>query len=163
MKKIILTAFAAIAVLGTSSVYAEIGNVQILSHGVISNLASLDYGNSKSSTSNIRGASYVMQSNVSFFQVGRMSSYECISTSSSDAQNQNGASQCLVIDSDGDKLRQNFARTEVTQKLIKGTVELIGLTGKYSGATGTGTYELQVMQGNGVTYLSNLVQMKISK
>ena len=61
------------------------------------------------------------------------------------------------------KLRQNFVRTEVTQKLIKGTVELIGLTGKYSGATGTGTYELQVIQGNGVTYLSNLVQMKVSK
>jgi len=163
MKKLILIAFAAIAVLDVPSAYAETGNVQLLSQGVFSNLASLDYGNAKSSTSNVRGAANVMQSDVSFFPVGRMSSFECIGASSSDAQNQSGTSQCLVIDSDGDKLRQNFVRTEVTQKLIKGTVELNGLTGKYSGATGTGTYELQVIQGNGVTYLSNLVKMKVSK
>lgn len=163
MKKLILIAFVAVAVLGVSSVYAETGNVQTLSHGVFSNLALLDYGNAKSSTSSIRGASKVMQSDVSFYGVGMMSSFECIGTYSSDANNQSGTSQCLVIDSDGDKLRQNFVRTEVTPKLIKGSVELIGLTGKFSGATGTGTYELQVMQGNGVTYLSNLVQMKVSK
>ncbi len=160
MIKIILTVIAACTV---GLACAESGNVQTLSHGIISNLASLDYGNAKSSTSNVRGAANVMQSDVSFFPVGRMSSFECIGASSSDAQNQSGTSQCLVIDSDGDKLRQNFVRTEVTQKLIKGTVELNGLTGKYSGATGTGTYELQVIQGNGVTYLSNLVKMKVSK
>ena len=160
MIKIILTVIAACTV---GLACAESGNVQTLSHGIISNLASLDYGNAKSSTSNVRGAANVMQSDVSFFPVGRMSSFECIGASSSDAQNQSGTSQCLVIDSDGDKLRQNFVRTEVTQKLIKGTVELNGLTGKYSGATGNGTYELQVMQGNGVTYLSNLVQMEVSK
>ena len=160
MIKIILTVIAACTV---GLACAESGNVQTLSHGIISNLASLDYGNAKSSTSNVRGAANVMQSDVSFFPVGRMSSFECIGASSSDAQNQSGTSQCLVIDSDGDKLRQNFVRTEVTQKLIKGTVELNGLTVKYSGATGTGTYELQVIQGNGVTYLSNLVKMKVSK
>ena len=163
MKKLILTAFAATAVLGTPLVYAESGNVQTLSGGIFSNALSLDYGNAKSSTSQVRGAGKILQSDVSFFPVGRVSSFECIGTTSSDAQNQSGTSQCLVIDSDGDKLRQNFVRTEVTQTRIKGTVELLGLTGKYSGATGTGTYELQVIQGNGVTYLSNLVQMKVSK
>jgi len=163
MKKLILNAFVAIAVLGTSSVYAETGNVQLLSGGIFMNTLSLDYGNGKSSTSQARGVGKVLQSDVSFFQLGRISSFECIATSSSDTNNQSGTSQCLVIDSDGDKLRQNFVRTEITPKLVKGTVELIGLTGKYSGATGTGTYEAQFLQGNGVTYVSNLVQMKVSK
>jgi len=160
MKKLL---FAALAVLSISSVYAESGNVQILAGGIFSNALSLDYGNAKSSTSQVRGGGKILQSDVSFFPVGIMNSYECISASSSDANNQSGTSQCLATDSDGDKFRQNFVRTEITPKLIKGTAEFMGLTGKYSGATGTGTYEVQVMPGNGVTYFTNLVQMKVSK
>jgi len=49
--------------------------------------------------------------------LNRISSFKCIGTSSSDSQNQSGTSQCLVIDSDGDKLQQNFVRTDVTQNL----------------------------------------------
>ena len=160
MKKLILTAFVACSV---GLACAESGNVETVSHGIISNSLTLDYGNSKSSTAQTRGAAKVMQSDVSFFPLGRVTSFECFGVNSSDGTNQSGTSQCLITDSDGDKLRQNFVRTEATPKLVKGTVDGVGLTGKYLGMTGIGTYELQLIQNNGYTYSSTVVKMKVTK
>ena len=160
MKKLILTAFVACSV---GLACAESGNVETVSHGVISNALTLDYGSSKSSTAQTRGVGKVLHSDVSFFPVGRVTSFECFGVNSSDGNNQSGTSQCLITDSDGDKLRQNFVRTEATPKLVKGTTDSVGLTGKYLGMTGIGTYELQLIQNNGNTYSSTVVKTKVTK
>ena len=71
--------------------------------------------------------------------------------------------QVMSTDSDGDKSRLNFVRGESTPQGFNGTVEIVGLTGKYEKVKGTCTYDLVRLVLNSTIHLSNHVKCSVSK
>ena len=70
---------------------------------------------------------------------------------------------CLSTDSDGDKSRLNFVRGESTPQGFNGTVEIVGLTGKFENVKGKCTYVVVRQVLNSTIHLSNQIKCSASK
>ena len=158
MKKIILTAFVACTV---GLAFAESGTYEGLSSGTTS-VTTNDFGNNKYSISNTSYTNRILKSTVSYFKVGSISVLQCLGISTVENSKSASNGTCLSTDSDGDKSRFNFVRTEITPQGFNGTTEIVGLTGKYEKVKGTCTYDAVRLVLNGTIHLSNYVKCSVS-
>jgi len=62
-----------------------------------------------------------------------------------------------------DKSRLNFVRGESTPQGFNGTVEIVGLTGKFENVKGTCTFDVVRHVLNSTIHLSNHVKCSVSK
>ena len=159
MKKIILTAFVACTV---GLAFAESGTYEGLSSGTVS-VTTNDFGNNKYSISNTSFTNRVVNSTVSFYKVGSISVSQCLGIATVENSKSAGNGTCLITDSDGDKSRSNFVRTEITPQGFNGTTEIVGLTGKYENVKGTCTYAAVRQVLNSTIHISNQTKCSVSK
>ena len=159
MKKIILTAFVACTV---GLAFAESGTYEGLSSGTVS-VTTNDFGNNKYSISNTSFTNRVVNSTVSFYKVGSISVSQCLGIATVENSKSVSNGTCLSTDSDGDKSRINFVRDESTPQGFNGTLEIVGLTGKYENVKGTCTYVAVRQVLNSTIHLSNQTKCSVSK
>ena len=159
MKKIILTAFVACTV---GLAFAESGTYEGISGGTVS-VTTNDFGDNKYSISNTSYTGRILKSTVSFYKVGSINVSQCLGVATVENSKSAGNGTCLSTDSDGDKSRLNFVRGESTPQGFNGTVEIVGLTGKYENVKGTCTYEAVRLVLNSTIHLSNHVKCSVSK
>ena len=159
MKKIILTVFVACTV---GFAFAESGTYEGLSSGTVSNTTN-DFGNNKYSISNTSYTGRILKSTVSFYKVGAISVMQCLGVSTVENSKIEGSGTCLSTDSDGDKSRLNFVRGESTPQGFNGTVEIVGLTGKFENVKGKCTYVVVRQVLNSTIHLSNQTKCSASK
>ena len=159
MKKIILTAFVACTV---GLAFAESGTYEGISGGTVS-VTTNDFGNNKYSISHTSYTGRILKSTVSYFKVGSISVLQCLGVATVENSKSAGNGSCLNTDSDGDKYRGNFVRGESTPQGFNGTVEIVGLTGKFENVKGTCTFDVVRQVLNSTTHLSNHVKCSVSK
>jgi hypothetical protein len=159
MKKIILTVFVACTV---GFAFAESGTFESMASGTVSNTTN-DFGNSKYSITNTTYTGRVVKSTLSFHKVGAISVSQCLGIATVENSKSAGNGSCLNTDSDGDKYRGNFVRGESTPQGFNGTVEIVGLTGKYEKVKGTCTFDVVRQVLNSTTHLSNHLKCSVSK
>ena len=159
MKKLILTAFVACSV---GLAFAESGTYEGLSSGTVSTTTN-DFGNNKYSITNTIYTSRILKSTVSFYKVGAISVLQCLGVATVENSKSAGNGTCLSTDSDGDKSRVNFVRGETTPQGFNGTLEIVGLTGKYENVKGTCTF-INVRQIlNSTIHLSTATKCSVTK
>ena len=159
MKKLFLTAFIACTV---GLAFAESGTYEGISSGTLS-VTTNDFGNNKYSITNTSYTSRILNSTVSFYKVGAISVMQCLGVSTVENSKIDGSGTCLSTDSDGDKSRVNFVRTESTPQGFNGTLEIVGLTGKFEKVKGTCTIDVVRHVLNSTIHLSNHVKCSVSK
>ena len=159
MKKLILTAFVACSM---GLVYAESGTYEGLSSGTTS-VTTNDFGNNKYSISNTSYTGRILKSTVSFYKVGAISVLQCLGVATVENSKNEGSGTCLSTDSDGDKSRVNFVRDEITPQGFNGTLEIVGLTGKFEKVKGKCTYVVVRQVLNSTIHLSNQSKCSVSK
>jgi len=159
MKKIILTVFVACTV---GFAFAESGTFESMASGTVSNTTN-DFGNSKYSITNTTYPGRVVKSTLSFHKVGAISVSQCLGIATVENSKSAGNGSCLNTDSDGDKYRGNFVRGESTPQGFNGTVEIVGLTGKFENVKGTCTFDVVRHVLNSTIHLSNHVKCSVSK
>ena len=159
MKKIILTV---IAVCSVGLACAESGTYETVSAGIAS-ITTNDFGDSKYSITNTSYTSRVINSTVSFYKVGAISVSQCLGIITVENSKTNGNGACSSSDSDGDKLRLNYVRGDSTPQGFIGTVEIVGLTGKFENVKGTCTFDVVRHVLNSMIHLSNHVKCSVSK
>jgi restriction endonuclease S subunit len=159
IKKIILTAFVACTV---SLAFAESGTYEGISSGTTS-VTTNDFGNNKYSISNTSYTGRILKSTVSYFKVGSISVVQCLGVATVENSKSVSNGTCLSTDSDGDKSRVNFVRNEITPQGFNGTLEIVGLTGKYENVKGTCTYVAVRQVLNSTIHLSNQTKCSVSK
>ena len=159
MKKIILTAFVACTV---GLAFAESGTYESMAGGITS-VTTNDFGNNKYSISHTSYTGRILKSTVSYFKVGSISVVQCLGVATVENSKSVSNGTCLSTDSDGDKSRVNFVRNEITPQGFNGTLEIVGLTGKYENVKGTCTYDLVRLVLNSTIHLSNHVKCSVSK
>jgi hypothetical protein len=158
MKKIILTAFVACTV---GLAFAESGTYEGISGGTVS-VTTNDFGDNKYSISNTSYTGRIVKSTVSYYKVGSINVSQCLGIGTLENSKSANNGTCLSTDSDGDKSRFNFVRTEITPQGFNGTTEIVGLTGKYEKVKGTCTYDAVRLVLNGTIHLSNHVKCSVS-
>lgn len=159
MKKTFAAIFCLISV---TSAFAESGQFEVLSGGSVS-VVSNDFGSSNFSITNVRYTNRVISSNLSFFGVGTINTSQCLGTLSSENSKTTGGGTCLGTDTDGDKWRLNYTRTDSTGQTVFGVAELIGLTGKFANAKGTCNYEQKRLVLDGIINVSTLLKCSVTK
>ena len=159
MIKIILTAFVA-CTMGLAC--AESGTYESIAGGTVSTTTN-DFGNNKYSITNTSYTGRILKSTVSFYKVGSINVSQCLGVATVENSKSANNGTCLSTDSDGDKSRLNFVRGESTPQGFNGTVEIVGLTGKYENVKGTCTYDLVRLVLNSTIHLSNHVKCSVSK
>ena len=159
MKKLILTVIAAFSV---GLAFAESGTYEGISSGTLS-VTTNDFGNNKYSITNTSYTSRILNSTVSFYKVGAISVMQCLGVATVENSKNEGSGTCLSTDSDGDKSRVNFVRTESTPQGFNGTLEIVGLTGKFENVKGTCTFDVVRHVLNSTIHLSNHVKCSVSK
>ena len=159
MKKLFLTAFIACTV---GLAFAESGTYEGLSSGITS-VTTNDFGNNKYSISHTSYTGRIVKSTVSFYKVGSINVTQCLGIATVENSKSAGNGTCLITDSDGDKSRSNFVRTEITPQGFNGTLEIVGLTGKFENVKGTCTFA-QVRQNlNSTIHLSTITKCSVTK
>ena len=159
MKKFILTALVACTV---GLAFAESGTYESIAGGTVS-VTTNDFGNNKYSISNTSYTGRIVKSTVSYYKVGSINVSQCLGIGTVENSKSANIGTCLSTDSDGDKSRFNFVRTEITPQGFNGTTEIVGLTGKYENVKGTCTYEAVRLVLNSTIHLSNHVKCSVSK
>jgi hypothetical protein len=159
MKKILT---AIVCLISVASALAESGQFETVSAGTVT-VATNDFGNSKYSITNTIYTSRVINSTVSFYTVGAISVSQCLGIATVENSKNEGSGTCLSTDSDGDKSRVNFVRTESTPQGFNGTLEIVGLTGKFENVKGTCTYVVVRQVLNSTIHLSNQSKCSVSK
>ena len=159
MKKIILTAFVTCTV---GFAFAESGTYESTAGGIVS-VTTNDFGNNKYSISNTSYTNRILKSTVSYFKVGSISVLQCLGISTVENSKSASNGTCLSTDSDGDKLRANFIRDVITPQGFNGTIEIVGLTGKFENVKGTCTYVAVRQVLNSTIHLSNQTKCSVSK
>ncbi len=158
MKKIILTVFVACTV---GFAFAESGTYEGLSSGTVSNTTN-DFGNNKYSISNTSYTGRIVKSTVSYFKVDSINVSQCLGIGTLENLKSANNGTCLTTDSDGDKSRFNFVRTEITPQGFNGTTEIVGLTGKYENVKGTCTFVNVRQTLNSTIHLSTITKCSAS-
>jgi len=158
MKKIILTVFVACTV---GFAFAESGTYEGLSSGTTT-VTTNDFGSNKYSISHTSYTGRILKSTVSYFKVGSISVLQCLGISTLENSKNASNGTCLSTDSDGDKTRVNFVRDEITPQGFNGTIEIVGLTGKYENVKGTCTYVAVRQVLNSTIHLSNQTKCSVS-
>jgi hypothetical protein len=159
MKKIILTAFVACTV---GLAFAESGTYEGISSGTVS-MTTNDFGNNKYSITNTIYTGRILKSTLSFYKVGAISVLQCLGVATVENSKSEGNGTCLSTDSDGDKSRVNFVRGETTPQGFNGTLEIVGLTGKFENVKGKCTYVVVRQVLNSTIHLSNQTKCSASK
>jgi hypothetical protein len=142
--------------------FAESGTYEGISSGTVSNTTN-DFGDNKYSINNTIYTSRILKSTVSFYKVGSISVMQCLGVSTVENSKSANNGTCLSTDSDGDKVRVNFVRGESTPQGFIGTVEIVGLTGKFENVKGTCTFDVVRQVLNSTTHLSNHLKCSVSK
>jgi len=159
MKKIILTAFVACTV---GLAFAESGTYEGISGGTVS-VTTNDFGDNKYSISNTSYTGRIVKSTVSYYKVGSINVTQCLGVATVENSKSAGNGTCLSTDSVGDKSRINFVRGETTPQGFNGTLEIVGLTGKFENVKGTCTFDVVRLVLNSTIHLSNHVKCSVSK
>ena len=159
MKKLILTAFVACTV---GLAFAESGTYESMAGGITS-VTTNDFGNNKYSITNTSYTGRIVKSTVSYYKVGSINVTQCLGIATVENSKSAGNGTCLITDSDGDKSRSNFVRTEITPQGFNGTTEIVGLTGKYENVKGTCTYAAVRQVLNSTIHISNQTKCSVSK
>ena len=159
MKKIILTAFVACTV---GLAFAESGTYEAIAGGIASNTTN-DFGINKYSITNTSYTGRVVKSTVSYYKVGSIYATQCLGIATVENSKSVSNGSCLSTDIDGDKSRINFVRKEITPQGFNGTLEIVGLTGKFENVKGTCTFDVVRQVLNSTTHLSNHVKCSVSK
>ena len=159
MKKIILTAFVACTV---GLAFAESGTYESIAGGITS-VTTNDFGNSKYSITNTSYTGRIVKSTVSYYKVGSINVTQCLGIATVENSKSASNGTCLSTDSDGDKSRLNFVRGESTPQGFIGTVEIVGLTGKFENVKGTCTYAQVSQILNSTIHASTLTKCSVSK
>ena len=159
MIKIIVTAFVACSV---GLACAESGTYESIAGGTVSTTTN-DFGNNKYSITNTSYTGRILKSTVSYFKVGSISVVQCLGVATVENSKSVSNGTCLSTDSDGDKSRVNFVRTESTPQGFNGTLEIVGLTGKFENVKGTCTFDVVRHVLNSTIHLSNHVKCSVSK
>jgi hypothetical protein len=142
--------------------HAETGTVESISGGFYQ-LTTNDFGDSKYTVLVTKLAGTNLKSDVSFIKQGTSFVAECAGSSITDTKGNKVDGTCLVTDSDGDKYKLNFSRSNAIGGNNPGVQSWVGMTGKYVGATGNCTYENKSQVLNGVVYATNAVKCSVSK
>ena len=159
MIKIILTAFVA-CTMGLAC--AESGTYESIAGGTVSTTTN-DFGNNKYSITNTSYTGRIVESTVSYYKVGSINVSQCLGVATVENSKSANNGTCLSTDSDGDKSRLNFVRGESTLQGFNGTVEIVGLTGKFENVKGTCTFA-QVRQNlNSTIHLSTITKCSVTK
>ena len=159
MIKIILTAFVA-CTMGLAC--AESGTYESIAGGTVSTTTN-DFGNNKYSITNTSYTGRIIKSTVSYYKVGSINVTQCLGVATVENSISAGNGTCLSTDSDGDKSRVNFVRGETTPQGFNGTLEIVGLTGKYENVKGTCTF-INVRQIlNSTIHLSTATKCSVTK
>jgi len=95
--------------------------------------------------------------------VGSINVTQCLGIATVENSKSVSNGTCLSTDSDGDKSRLNFVRGESTPQGFNGTVEIVGLTGKFENVKGTCTFDVVRHVLNSTIHLSNHVKCSVSK
>ena len=159
MIKIILTVITACS-LGLA--YAESGTYESIAGGTVSTTTN-DFGNNKYSITNTSYTGRIIKSTVSYYKVGSINVTQCLGVATVENSKSAGNGTCLSTDSDGDKSRINFVRGETTPQGFNGTLEIVGLTGKFENVKGTCTFDVVRHVLNSTIHLSNHVKCSVSK
>ena len=159
MRKILT---AIVCLISLASAFAESGQFESVSNGTVS-IATNDFGDSKYSITHTSYTGRVINSNVSFFNVGNISVSECLGILTVENSSTSGNGTCLGSDVEGDKWRLNYVRGDSTPQSVTGTAELIGLTGKFSSVKGPCTYDQKRMIVNGVIHVSSWLKCSVTK
>ena len=106
-----------VSMLCISTAYAESGQVEFMSSGIVS-IATNDFGDSKYSITNTRYITRVISTNVSFFKIDSLSSSQCLGIATIDSAGTNGSGTCLSTYADSEKWRFNYVRGESTPQLV---------------------------------------------
>ena len=142
-----------VSMLCISTAYAESGQVEFMSSGIVS-IATNDFGDSKYSITNTRYITRVISTNVSFFKIDSLSTLQCLGIATSDSAGTNASGTCLSTYADSEKLRFNYVRGESTPQLVNGTAEIIGMPGKFVNVKGSCKFEQTRLILDGVIHLS---------
>ena len=105
----------------------------------------------------------IIKSTVSYYKVGSINVTQCLGVATVENSKSAGNGTCLSTDSDGDKSRINFVRGETTPQGFNGTLEIVGLTGKFENVKGTCTFDVVRHVLNSTIHLSNHVKCSVSK
>ena len=159
MIKIILTAFVA-CTMGLAC--AESGTYESIAGGTVSTTTN-DFGNNKYSITNTSYTGRIIKSTVSYYKVGSINVTQCLGVATVENSKSAGNGTCLSTDSVGDKSRINFVRGETTPQGFNGTLEIVGLTGKFEKVKGTCTYVVVRQVLNSTIHLSNQSKCSVSK
>jgi hypothetical protein len=159
MKKILIIA---LAVFTAMLAHAESGTTEAFATAPI-NMVTNDFGDHKYTIINIKQGGIILKSDLPWIKAGSTFVSECIGVSTSDNKGSQLDGTCLNTDSDGDKYKNTFSRTNNSGQMNPGTQIYTGLTGKYRGVTGTCTYENKAQILNSVVYGFNTVKCDVSK
>jgi hypothetical protein len=159
MKKLFLTAFIACTV---GLAFAESGTYEGISSGTLS-VTTNDFGNNKYSITNTSYTSRILNSTVSFYKVGSINVTQCLGVATVENSKSAGNGTCLSTDSVGDKSRINFVRGETTPQGFNGTLEIVGLTGKFENVKGTCTFVNVRQTLNSTIHLSTITKCSVTK
>ena len=159
MKKIILTAFVACTV---GFAFAESGTYESTAGGIVS-VTTNDFGNNKYSISNTSYTGRIVKSTVSYYKVGSINATQCLGIATVENSQSVSNGTCLSTDSDGDKSSINFVRGESTPQGYNGTLEIVGLTGKFENVKGTCTFVNVRQTLNSTIHLSTATKCSVSK
>ena len=159
MIKIILTAFVACTV---GLACAESGTYESKAGGTVSTTTN-DFGNNKYSITNTSYTGRIIKSTVSYYKVGSINVTQCLGVATVENSKSAGNGTCLSTDSVGDKSRINFVRGETTPQGFNGTLEIVGLTGKFENVKGKCTFDVVRHVLNSTIHLSNHVKCSVSK
>lgn len=142
--------------------HAETGTVETISGGPYQ-ITTNDFGDSKHSVIALKLIGMTLKSEVSFIKQGTTFIAECVGNTNSDKNGNRAEGTCIFTDSDGDKYKLNFSRSNVIGGSNPGVQNWVGMTGKFVGATGTCTYENKSQLHNGVVYGINPVRCTVTK
>lgn len=159
MNKLILTVIAAFSV---GLACAESGTYESIAGGTVSTTTN-DFGNNKYSITNTSYTGRIIKSTVSYYKVGSINVTQCLGVATVENSKSAGNGTCLSTDSVGDKSRINFVRGETTPQGFNGTLEIVGLTGKFENVKGTCTFDVVRHVLNSTIHLSNHVKCSVSK
>lgn len=89
---------------------------------------------------------------------------DCLGIATTDSKGTVRTGTCLMTDADGDKWRFNYkAEDTPSAPATSGTLEMTGLNGKYTGASGTCSFENKRIIVNGVILVSSLGKCSVSR
>ena len=149
-------------VFASALAHAESGTVESVSGGTYQ-MTTNDFGDSKFTVLSTKLSGLILKSEVSFMKQGTTFVAECAGSSTTDSKGNKVDGTCLVTDSEGDKYKLFFTRSNVVGGSNPGQQNWVGLTGKYIGATAHCTYENKSQVLNSVVYGINPVKCVVTK